>query len=158
MDHELQAAAKDILNSISYMTLGTADQSGQPWVSPVYFSSADYSEFYWISSPEAKHSKNIVLRPQISIVIFDSRIPIGMGQAVYISAVAGQVNDAELMRSLAIYNGRFPNPSDHGARTVLLDQVRGSGPYRLYRAVSHETWMLDRESHPDRRILIKLSK
>lgn len=140
------------------MTIGTADETGQPWVSPVYFSSADYREFYWISSPNAQHSKNITLRPQISIVIFDSRIPIGMGQAVYLAGVARQVDDSELVQSLAIYNGRFPNPSEQGARIVCLEQVSGAGLYRLYRAVAHQTWMLDRERHPDRRIAIKLSK
>ena len=158
MEQDLEAVARTILDSIFYMTLGTADENGQPWVSPVYFSSADYREFYWISSPESKHSKNIVLRPQISIVIFDSRIPIGMGQAVYMSAVAEQVDDSDLVRSLAIYNGRFQNPSEHGARTILLEQVSGAGLYRLYRAVAHECWMLDRERHPDRRVSIKLSK
>lgn len=158
MDLKLEAIAKDILDSIFYMTLGTADANGQPWVSPVYYASADYHEFYWISSPEAQHSRNIVLRPQISIVIFDSRIPIGMGQAVYISGVAQEVNESDLVRSLAIYNGRFQNPSEHEARTILLEQVSGTGLYRLYRAVAHEYWMLDRESHPDRRISINLSR
>ena len=158
MEQDLEAGARTILDSIFYMTLGTADENGQPWVSPVYFSSADYREFYWISSPESKHSKNIVLRPQISIVIFDSRIPIGIGQAVYMSAIGEQVDDSDLVRSLAIYNGRFQNPSEHGARTILLEQVGGAGLYRLYRAVAHECWMLDRESHPDRRVSIKLSK
>lgn len=157
MAPELQAAS-DIVDSIFYMTLGTADESGEPWVSPVYFSSADYRAFYWISSPEAQHSKHIALRPQVSIVIFDSRIPIGMGQAVYMTGVAEQVADDELVRCLAIYNGRFPNPSERGARTILLGQVSGTGPYRLYRAVAYETWMLDRESHPDRRISVNLSK
>ena len=158
MTQELQAAAKEIVDSVFYMTLGTADESGRPWVSPVYFSSADYREFYWVSSPEARHSKNIAIRPLISIVIFDSRTPIGMGQAVYISAIAKQVEDSDLVRCLSIYNGRFQNPSEHGARTIMLDQVSGTGSYRLYCATAHESWMLDRESHPDRRVSVNLSK
>ncbi|MGH2983761.1 MAG: pyridoxamine 5'-phosphate oxidase family protein [Solirubrobacterales bacterium] len=34
---ELDAVARAIIDSNLYMTLGTADQSGRPWVSPVYF-------------------------------------------------------------------------------------------------------------------------
>ena len=65
--------ARTIIDSNMYMVLGTADEDGQPWVSPVYYASEDYKQFYWVSSPEVRHSRNIVLRPQISIVIFDSQ-------------------------------------------------------------------------------------
>lgn len=158
MNLKLEAIAKEIADSIFYMTLGTSDENGEPWVSPVYFASANYREFYWISSPEARHSKNIMLRPQISIVIFDSQIPIGMGQAVYMSAVAKQVEGSDLVRCLSIYNGRFQNPSEHGVRTIALEHVSGTGLHRLYQATVHESWMLDRERHPDRRISVNLSK
>ena len=65
-----------------------ADGSGRPWVSPVYYAAAGYAEFFWVSSPEATHSRNIAARPQVSIVVFDSQVPIGTGQGVYMSAVA----------------------------------------------------------------------
>jgi hypothetical protein len=71
------------------MTLGTADGDGRPWVSPVYYAPEGYAEFYWVSSPKATHSRNIAARLEVSIVIFDSRTPIGSGQGVYVSACAG---------------------------------------------------------------------
>ena len=77
-----------------YMVLGTADESGQPWVSPVYYASAEYKEYYWVSSPEVRHSRNIAIRPQVSIVIFDSQAPIGTGQGVYMSAIAEELTGA----------------------------------------------------------------
>jgi hypothetical protein len=40
------AMAKAIIDSTLYMVLGTADESGQPWVSPVYFMASKYKEFY----------------------------------------------------------------------------------------------------------------
>jgi len=83
-EQDLESVTKNIIDSMMYMVLGTADASGQPWVSPVYFASAGYKQFYWVSSPEAKHSQNIAVRSQVSIVIFDSRVPIGTGQGVYI--------------------------------------------------------------------------
>jgi len=80
---ELGAAARAIIDSNFYMTLGTADEEGRPWVSPVYYAAEGYAKFYWVSSPEATHSRNLAVRPEVSIVIFDSRTPVGSGQGVY---------------------------------------------------------------------------
>src|SRR5215211_6366186 len=93
---DLGMIARNIIDSMLYMVLGTADAVGQPWVSPVYFASAGYIQFYWVSSPEARHSRNIGTHPQVSIVVFDSRAPIGTGQAVYMAAVAEELPGAEL--------------------------------------------------------------
>ncbi|HEU5157524.1 MAG TPA: pyridoxamine 5'-phosphate oxidase family protein [Streptosporangiaceae bacterium] len=126
---ELAAVARAIIDANVYMTLGTADAAGRPWASPVFYAARDYREFYWMSSPEATQCRNIAERPEISIVVFDSRIPVGSGQAVYMSAVAGQVPDDEIDRVLEVY----PGPADRGAR-ISPDQVRPPGRYRLYRA------------------------
>ena len=150
------AIARRIIDSIVYMVLGTADESGQPWISPVYFASEKYHEFYWMSSPEALHSRNIRLRPQVSIVIFDSRIPVGMGQAVYMSAIAEELSGSEFERGLQIYNGRFQNPAEHGVRIIAAEDVRAPAAYRLYRAVADESWLLDRGKHPDQRTPVTL--
>ena len=81
---DLATIARTIIDSNFYMTLGTADERGRPWVSPVYYAHEGYANFYWVSSPEATHSRNLVGRPEMSIVIFDSRTPVGSGQGVYI--------------------------------------------------------------------------
>jgi nitroimidazol reductase NimA-like FMN-containing flavoprotein (pyridoxamine 5'-phosphate oxidase superfamily) len=63
------------------VTIATADATGRPWASPVYYAAAKYTEFFWVSSPEATHSRNIAARPEVSIVVFDSRAPVGQAQA-----------------------------------------------------------------------------
>jgi uncharacterized protein YhbP (UPF0306 family) len=154
---DLSNIARAIIDSILYMALGTADESGQPWVSPVYFACEKYREFYWMSSPEVRHSQNILLRPQISIVIFDSRVAVGMGQAVYMSAVAEQLTGADLDQGIQIYNGRFQNPAEReerGVRTIMAEDVQAPGVYRLYRAVAQEHWVLDPGGHPDHRTAV----
>jgi pyridoxamine 5'-phosphate oxidase-like protein len=148
---DLGDIARNIIDSIVYMVLGTADETGRPWVSPVYFASQKYREFYWMSSPDVTHSRNIVLRPQVSIVIFDSRIPVGMGQAVYMSAVAEELIGIDLERGTHIYNGRFQNPAEYGVRTINTDDVRAPALYRLYRATAQESWVLDPAGRPDHR-------
>ena len=150
-NQDLGRIARNIMDSILYMVLGTADQNGQPWVSPLYFASEKYREFYWMSAPGVTHSRNILVRPQVSIVIFDSRIAVGMGQAVYMSAVAEELAGVELERGIQIYNGRFPNPAEHGVRLIRAEDVQEPAPYRLYRAIAHEHWLLDPDSRPDHR-------
>jgi nitroimidazol reductase NimA-like FMN-containing flavoprotein (pyridoxamine 5'-phosphate oxidase superfamily) len=77
-----------------YLTLATADATGSPWVSPVFYVAAENEHFYWVSSPEARHSRNLAERPDVSMVIFDSRVPVGEAQAVYISGQAEEVSGA----------------------------------------------------------------
>ena len=89
--HDPAGVARAIIDANLYMVLGTADRDGRPWVSPVYYAPAGYAEFYWVSYPEARHSRNLAVRPRIGIVIFDSRAPIGTGQGVYMSAVAREL-------------------------------------------------------------------
>jgi hypothetical protein len=144
---ELNAVARAIIDSNLYMVLGTADESGQPWVTPVYYAAADYKEFYWVSSLEAQHSRNLAVRPQLSIVIFDSQVPINTGQAVYMSAVAEVLMGGDLDRGLDIYSR---SALAHSGREWKADDVRAPAVNRLYRATTSEHWVVDPAS-PDRR-------
>lgn len=153
LQEDLGAVARGILVSNLYLTLGTADATGRPWVSPVYFASAGYAEFYWVSSPEAAHSRNLATRPQLSIVVFDSRAPIGTGQAVYMAAVAEELTGGDVDHGIEVYARRSVS---HGARPWKREDVEPPAPYRLYRATASEHWVLDPESHPDHRTPVTL--
>lgn len=137
---DLGALVRKVIDDNVYMTLGTADGDGRPWATPVFFAADAYRDFYWVSSPEVTHSRNLVRRPQISIVIFDSRAPVGTGgtSAVYMSGIAGEVPADDLDRGLAIY----PGPSERGARPFTLADVQPPGPYRLYCAMVSDHFVL----------------
>jgi uncharacterized protein YhbP (UPF0306 family) len=145
---DLGAIARTIIDSNSYMTLGTADRDGRPWVSPVYYAADAYTEFFWVSSPEATHSRNISARPQISIVIFDSQAAIGTGQAVYMSAVAHELTDTDRERGIEVFSG---TSVAHGARPWTLEDIEAPALLRLYRATASEHSVLDPAARPDRR-------
>jgi predicted pyridoxine 5'-phosphate oxidase superfamily flavin-nucleotide-binding protein len=149
---DLDAVAREILDTCVYMTLGTADADGRPWVSPVFYAADGYRDLYWISSPEATHSRNLAERPEVSIVVFDSRAPVGSGQAVYMAATAAEVAADDLERALAVYPGERGLRA--GARAVTADQVRAPAPYRLYRATVSQHWALDPEVSPDQRTTV----
>jgi hypothetical protein len=136
------AIARDIIDANLYMVLGTADAGGRPWVSPVYFAPAGYKEFLWVSAPEARHSRNLSARPRISIVIFDSRVPINSGQAVYMYADAEQVSGAGREPALEVFSRRSV---EHGGRPFMLEDVRAPARLRLYRATATEQYVLDED-------------
>ena len=145
---DLGILARTIIDSNMYMVLGTADESGQPWVSPVYYASAGYKEFYWVSSPEVRHSRNIAVRPHVSIVIFDSQAPIGTGQGVYMSGIAEELAGADLDLGIEIFSR---SSLAHGGHEWKLEDVGASTLYRLYRVTASEHWIRDPVSRPDHR-------
>jgi acetyl esterase/lipase len=146
---DLDAVARAILDANHYMTLGTADAAGRPWASPVFFAADRYRDLYWISSPEATHSRNLAARPELSIVVFDSQAPVGTGQAVYMAATAAELSGADLERGLRVYPGEAGLRA--GARTKAPEDVLAPSLYRLYRATVTQHWVLDPEAAPDQR-------
>jgi nitroimidazol reductase NimA-like FMN-containing flavoprotein (pyridoxamine 5'-phosphate oxidase superfamily) len=134
---DLEAIARTIVDSNRFMALGTADESGLPWVSPVWYAPAGYRQFYWVSSPEARHSRNLATRPQLAIVIFDSHAP-GGWKALYMSAVGEQLADVD--EGIGIFSRRS---EAQGLRPWTRDEVVAPARHRLYRATASEQFVLD---------------
>jgi general stress protein 26 len=140
---DLGGRARHVIDTNRYLTLGTTEPDHRPRLSPVYFTHVDYRDFFWVSSPTARHSMNIADRPEIAIVIFDSTAPIGQGQAVYVSAHASVVADDELpQRCAEAFTQVGP-----GAIRFGPHELRGAADLRLYRAraASHEVHIPGRD-------------
>ena len=146
---DLALTAREIVDRSLYMVLGTADESGSPWVSPVYFAVGDYTDFYWVSLPDAQHSRNLAARPEVSIVVFDSSVSIGTGQGVYMTARAEELTGSELERGIEVFSRRS---QEHGGKPWNADDVKPPAPHRLFRASTTQHWTLDPTAKPgDRR-------
>jgi len=141
------ADARGIIDAALYLVLATADGTGRPWSTPVYFAHDAYATFLWVSSPDAAHSRNIAVRPEVGITIFDSHAPIGTGQGVYISAVAAEAEGTDLARGIETYSHRSLT---HGGTTWTPEDVRTD--LRLYRAVAESYSMLAKDGRPDHRV------
>ena len=125
---------RETIDRNRYMTLATADAQGNPWASPVWFAHVDYREFLWVSEPEAQHSKNLAERPELAIVIFDSRVFPDQAEAVYITATARETTegiDAYSEQSVA-----------QGLPPWTLADVTAPAKFRLYRATATDRWIL----------------
>ena len=146
---ELRAVARSIIDANRYMTLATADEQGSPWASPVWYSPVEYREFLWVSSPEARHSRNLAARPQLAIVIFDSH-EAGGWKALYMSAVAEQLAEAEVDDAIHVFSR---HGEAQGLRAWTREDVVPPARHRLYRATVSEHFVLDPH---DQRIAVEV--
>ena len=81
-------------------------------------------------------------------MIFDSRVPIGDGQAVYVAGAAAELAGDELGRGIGVFSRVSVS---HGARPWSLEDVRPPGEVRLFRARASGHWVLDPDRRPDQR-------
>ena len=135
------ALARRLIDENDYMTLATADERGRPWASPVFYAAEMHTRFYWVSSPEARHSRHIAARREVSIVIFDSRARIGSAQAVYANAIAQELTTPEAGRAIELVlsplGGPGRSPLGAGGRSgpcrassLPRERMRVLGPRR----------------------------
>ncbi|MBS2551178.1 pyridoxamine 5'-phosphate oxidase family protein [Catenulispora sp. NL8] len=141
----LAATAKAIITANRYLTIATTDEHSTPWASPVFFAADDNgTDFYWMSSPETRHSRALTTNPQVSLLIFDSTAAPLTGDALAMAATATQISGTDpqgphgdLARALRIY----PGPPERGGRPVDISQITGDSPYRMYRATAYEWYV-----------------
>jgi hypothetical protein len=118
----------------------------------VWFAHDDYTTFFWMSQPSARHSQNIAERADVGIVIFDSTVSPHERNAVFAEAVAEQVPDIDLERGVAIYSARSVA---RGLEPLELHEITGDASFRLYRARASAHFVLEDEH--DRRVRVTLS-
>jgi len=131
---DLAAMARDVLDGVRYVVLGTIDEDGLPRTSPVYFTPHRYEHLYWVSHPGTHHSHNLARGDRVSGVVFDSTVPPNAGRAVYVTGTAREIPAHELEAHLPV---AF-DPERRGGRAFTLDELAGADDLRL--------WVLDVES------------
>ena len=151
-EKDWKAIGRGMVDDARYITIATADSSGQPWATPVYFAHRDYRDFFWVSVPEATHSRNLRDRREVGIVVFDSSARIGEGfGAVYISGVARELPAHEAEEGIAIFSERS---LAHGGVEWTAEDVREPARHRLYQATAEAVYVLDEH---DQRVEVDLS-
>ena len=103
MDDHLDQMARDVLDDVRYVALGTTDEDGRPRVSPVYFVPHGYADLYWVSYDDTPHSANIARDDRVSGVVFDSTVVPGRdARAVYVVGRAREIPAHELAEHLPV--------------------------------------------------------
>jgi uncharacterized protein YhbP (UPF0306 family) len=137
------AAIDRIVAANRYLVLGTVDENGRPWVSPLFFAMLDGNRLVWVSSPDARHSRNIAARPAVAITVFDSTVEVGRAEAVYFDADAHRADPQEADAALRSLNARLPP-----AKQLDADDIDPQGPMGIYRADLRRRYVLVRGGNP----------
>lgn len=131
--------ARQILDSIKYITIATVSRDGQPWNTPVaaFRFENDYT-FYWASWQENQHSKNIRTNSKTFMVVYDSTPAENQPSAgVYLLGLAFELTEEqEVMQAALVFKDDPYNPSDG-------KQYLGDNPRRIYKFVPEKIWMND---------------
>jgi nitroimidazol reductase NimA-like FMN-containing flavoprotein (pyridoxamine 5'-phosphate oxidase superfamily) len=146
---EFAARSRAMIDQGAYMTLATADAAGIPWASPVWYAPESYASLLWVSSLESRHSRNLEARAELALVIFDSRAPVGTGEAVFFEATAKVVGETELEAALTVFSRRL---LAQGGPRLHSSELKDPSPQRLYRARASQIYL----SIGDRRVEVEL--
>ena len=133
VDH--QKRAREIVDMVSYITIASVSADGEPWNSPVFAAHDGEYRFYWCSYHGTQHSQNIRATGRVFLAVYDSTVPVGAGECVYIKGTAKQLTDpVEIATARRLLQARCPVPWP-------LDDLDGDAPMRLYQAVPERIWM-----------------
>lgn len=121
------------------MVIATADASGKPWISPVFYMYDDEFNLYWVSNKSALHSINIRNNPRVAISIFG---PIPNEEehrifSAYIDAEAVELTDESKISNAAKIMQRRTQPDKFMIKS--LADVTGIAAWRIYKATPKET-------------------
>lgn len=132
----LNNRAKEIVKGTIYVTIATVCSDGSPWNTPVYSAFDSEYNFFWISSPNAQHSKNIVQTGKAFVIIFDSSQAEGTGEGVYMQGRTYEVtSEEEIAKAIPFLYDRKNKP--HRA----IQDFLGESPRRIYTFVPEQRWI-----------------
>ncbi len=137
MNDDLNKRAKEIIEKILYIIIATSTKDGRPWNTPLYSAYDKNYNFYWASDQNGQHSKNILENNSVFIVIYDSTVPEGTGEGVYIQAKAHMLTEEiEILDALSVLDKRVGKTKKRNAKNFL-----GDYPRRIYKAIPEKVWI-----------------
>ena len=141
MSKDLSKQAKEIIARINYITIASVTPDSKPWNSPVFSAYDDDYNFYWGTHKDSQKAKNIAANENVFLVIYDSTVPPGTGEGVYVKAKAHQITKLEEVKKVFdLLKTR------HATSFWDFAAVGEDGPIRLYKAIPEKVWMSDGDS------------
>ncbi len=127
--------AKQILEDNIYCVIASSSKDGEPWISPVFYGYDEAYNIYWISDKDSKHSDLIRNNPKVSIAIFNSQLPEGTADCVYLQANVEEINDA--VEAEKGFKTRDRRAKVEEFKVKSVEEVIGDGQWRVYKAVPY---------------------
>jgi uncharacterized protein len=147
-----QTSEKSITESLRVLledsiicSIATVTSNGHAYISDVYFSYSPEMDFYFISSPDTVHCRNIAGNPTMALSVHRPQREWGNpDHGVQLFGHCREARDAERAAAVAVYAKRFPayaaeiaakNPGDE-----VAERLRG---YGLFHFVPDNIKLLD---------------
>lgn len=132
---DLPIRLQNLLTRIPYVTIATVCPNGQPWNSPVVGKFDQDMNLYWASWKGNQHSMNVAHDSRIFVVIYDSQVPEGQGEGLYLQMRAQELaSPEELRQAYKIYETSF------FTHKGCESHFQGDCPQRIYKAVPEHIW------------------
>lgn len=161
MVSNLNKLAREIIENNQYLTLSSVDEKGSPWVSPVVYTYDTDWNFYYISMPASRHSKNIKVHGGVSFAIFDSHQLWGEGVGLQIEGCAETLKLKDVPKVVKLYAMRkypYGGLNTKVAMDFTKTMVLQGRTYKIYKITPKTIWMNDPNSKIDIRTKIDLDK
>lgn len=124
MVEALTAAHHDTIRAFlraqSTLALATVDESGKPKVAPLFFVSDDNLNLYWLSSPNSRHSLNLITWGEACATIYPTVWEWNEIRGLQIEGRARFIDDHDERESiLALYRQKFTLPASFDSLITL---------------------------------------
>jgi general stress protein 26 len=137
-----------LLNTVRNAAMATVNEDGTPHNTPFHYIIDDaFTHIYLVSSPDARHSRNLLRNGQAFIVIYDSNIPEGL----YMEAENATTLDGDrLLEGMAVWNARRAQEGNEPLEPSFI--AKGS-PQCMYRLDIVRFWVNEVERDDQNRII-----
>lgn len=139
---ELRETIKENVKNARMMQLATT-KDNQPWNCTIYFVADAYCNLFWISKPQARHSKEIQDNANVAVAIpvkYDDLTVIGLS----IEGKAMLVEDPEeIKEKVKLYSDKFKRGD-----AWYKEFIAGKNPHKLYRLKPTKFVLFDTVNSP----------
>ena len=133
--------ARHIIERNNYIALATADRRGNPWVAAVFFVYDDDYNFYFLSSVDSRHGKNIASNDSIAGVIFDSTSPLGSSDSVQVCGRASLVEKKDIKHVIETYVKRlFPTSKISSIKMYRPEDYLEPAEFRFFKVTPKDVY------------------
>lgn len=143
--NKLEKLIREYFGSTRMMQIATCDDN-QPWVCTVYYAHDDDLNVYWISTPDSRHSKEILKNPKIAGAIAFSQEPYPE------EGVRGLQFEgtAELLEGVEEESANKLYIQQLDREATLLEDIRsGKNPHKFYKISPTKFVLFDTKNFPD---------
>ena len=141
---DLRKIIEECLSKTRTMQVATC-VNNKPWNCTVYYAYDDDFNFYWISKPSARHSKEIKKNPNVAGVIAYNQQPLHQAvRGLQFEGIAELLKGSEEEKASKFYIKQLDREE-----TLLKDIQSGKNPHRFYRIKTSKFVLFDPVNFPD---------